>query len=60
MGTLSEVLENNGIPFVTKNVLGAGMTAKLGMGAEQVRFYVPYTFWEQAKKLEQDIFLESV
>lgn len=59
-GTLSEVLENNAIPFVTKNVLGAGMTAKLGMGSEQVRFYVPYEFWEQAKKLEQDIFPESV
>ena len=44
-GSLSEVPENNGIPFVTKNVLEAGMTAKLGMGSEQIRVYVSYTFW---------------
>lgn len=53
---LSDLLKENGIPFLTKSVLGAGITAKLGPVLERVRFYVPYGQLEAARQLEQDFF----
>ncbi len=53
---LSDLLTQNQIPFLTKNVLGAGLAAKMGSGAEKVRFYVPYAHYENAHALEQEFF----
>lgn len=53
-GTLSEIFENNNIPYVTKNTLGAGMTAKLGAAMERVQFFVPYSRYKEAQELEQE------
>lgn len=55
-GAFSEILEQNQIPFVTKNVLGAGLTAKIGTALERIRFYVPYAHYQTAHNLEQEFF----
>lgn len=53
---LSDLLRQYGIPFVTKNVLGAGLAAKIGPALEKIRFYVPYAYLEIAKTLQQGFF----
>lgn len=53
---LSDLLSQNDIPFLTKNVLGAGLAAKLGSGVERTRFYVPYAYYKNALALEEEFF----
>lgn len=53
---LSDVLRQNGIPFVTRSVLGAGLAARIGPALEKIRFYVPYAYLEVAKTLQQGFF----
>lgn len=55
-GALSDVLTQNSVPFVTKNVLGAGLAAKMGPMLERTRFYVPYSHYETAQSLEEGFF----
>jgi len=55
-GALSDILTQNNIPFVTKNVLGAGLAAKMGPALERIRFYVPYSHYENAQNLEHEFF----
>lgn len=55
-GALSDILAQNEISFLTKNVLGAGLTAKLGSALERTRFYVPYAQLSAAQELEQEFF----
>ena len=55
-GALSDLLTQNGIPYVTKNLLGAGLAAKMGPAMERVRFYVPYAHYQDARELEQEFF----
>ncbi len=52
-GMLSDILEQNSIPFITNNVLGAGITSKIGYAAEIVRFFVHKDYFEVAKELEE-------
>lgn len=53
---LSDLFRDNGILFLTRNVRGAGMTARLGIATEQVRFFVPYWQYDRAKELEEAFF----
>ncbi len=53
---MSDILTENGIPFITKNLVGTAMTACLGAAQEQVRFYVPYAHLETAKELHRGFF----
>lgn len=55
-GVLEDCLKKNGIPYLTRNALGAGLTAKLGTMMESVRFYVPYGDHARAKELEEALF----
>ena len=55
-GALSDILTQNSVPFVTKNVLGAGLAAKMGPMLERTRFYVPYSRYETAQSLEEGFF----
>jgi len=55
-GALGDLLTQNQIPFVTKNALGAGLSAKIGPAQERVRFYVPYSHYGSARDLEQEYF----
>lgn len=53
---LEDLLKDNGIPFVTRNALGAGLAAKISPAMERKRFFVPYDHWSTAKALEDDFF----
>lgn len=53
---LSDIFTEHGIPFLTKNVLGAGLSAKLGSAMERVRFYVPWFCYQEATELERQFF----
>lgn len=55
-GALSDILAQNEVPFVTKNVLGAGLSAKMGPALERTRFYVPYSYYALAQDLEKEFF----
>lgn len=55
-GALSGLLRQNEIPFVTKEVLGAGLAAKIGPALERTRFYVPYACYPAARELEHEFF----
>lgn len=57
--TLADIFESNGIPYYRKNVLGAGLTSRLGIGFERTRFYVPYAQYADARALEQEFFSEE-
>ena len=56
---LEEILGQNSIPFLRKNVLGAGMAIKVGPMLERGRFYVPYELLPKAQALVNDFFSEE-
>ena len=39
---LKEIFRDNDVPFTDRSVLGAGITAELGVNIGRVRLYVPY------------------
>ena len=53
---LEDILKQNDISYVTRNVLGAGLTTKVGSAQERARFYVPFIHYAAAHNLEQDYF----
>lgn len=55
-GMLAELLRSHAIPFVAQDSMGAGLTLKIGLGAERTRFYVPCGLLVQAKALVNNIF----
>ena len=55
-GILEDVLKQNGIPFLKKDVMGAGMAIKVGPMLERSRFYVPYTQLEKALSVVDELF----
>ena len=55
-GALTEILSQNGVPFLTESVLGAGLSARLGSSFERVRVYVPWERYETARELERGFF----
>ena len=55
-GILEDVLKQNGIPFLRKDVMGAGMAIKVGPMLERSRFYVPYEQLEKASTIAADLF----
>ena len=55
-GVFEDCLRHNGISYLTQNVLGAGLTAKMGSMMESVKFFVPYGCYEKAKLLEEELF----
>ena len=54
--SLEDLLKDNGIPCVTRNVLGAGLAAKIGSAMERKRFFVPYSHYSTAKELAEEFF----
>lgn len=55
-GVLEDCLRQNGVPYLTESSIGAGMTGKLGIAADSIRFYVRYAYYHQAKALEEELF----
>lgn len=58
-GILEDVLKQNGIPFLTKNVLGAGLAIKVGPMLDRRRFFVPYSCLEDATAITDELFSGS-
>lgn len=48
---LSDLLTQDGVPFVAKDRMGAGMALKVGPLLERTCFYVPGTHYERAAGL---------
>ncbi|MBQ7475436.1 MAG: hypothetical protein IJS78_05895 [Clostridia bacterium] len=57
---LADVLKQNGIPFIGKNVLGAGLSLKTGPMRERIRFYVPYGRLTEAGDIVEGLFSAPV
>jgi len=55
-GILEDVLQQNGIPFLKKQVMGAGLAIKVGPMLDRSRFYVPYPQLETAEEIVEDLF----
>lgn len=55
-GALADILVQNKIPCIQKNVLGAGLAAKMGPALERTRFFVPYAQLSLAQQLEKEFF----
>ena len=53
---LEDVLKQNDIPCLTKNVLGAGLALKVGPMSERVRSYIPYLRLQNAKAIVDELF----
>ena len=54
-GMLEDVLEQNRIPFTTQSHRMAGLSLRCPV-SEEVRFYVPYGWYEQALEIEKALF----
>ena len=50
------MLNQNHIPFLKKDVMGAGMAIKVGPMLERSRFYVPFEKLGSATALMEDLF----
>ena len=55
-GMLEDVLNQNHIPYLKKDVMGAGMAIKVGPMLERSRFYVPFEKLGSATALMEDLF----
>ena len=55
-GMLEDVLKQNGIPYYTKRLWGAGMSIKMGYLLEDVSFYVPHSRLAEAQALVEELF----
>ena len=53
---LEDILRQNNIPFLTKKALGIGMALKVGPMRERVKFYVPYSYLQEAQMIIEGSF----
>ena len=59
-GVLEDCFRQNGIPYLTQNTLGAGLTGKMGTMFETTKFYVRYGYLQKARELEEMLFRAPV
>ena len=55
-GILDDVLRQNGIPFLKKDVMGAGLAIKVGPMLDRSRFYVPFEMLDRAAAIADGLF----
>ncbi len=55
-GILEDMLKQNDIPFLKKDVMGAGMAIKVGPMLERSRFYVTFDQLEKATAVLEEVF----
>lgn len=55
-GILEDMLKQNHIPYLKKDVMGAGMAIKVGPMLERSRFYVPFEHLSSATAMMEDLF----
>ena len=54
-GILEDLLKQNSIPYLKKDVMGAGMAIKVGPMLERSRFYVPFRVLEDARPIAEEL-----
>lgn len=54
-GVLKEALEKEKIPYETHSAISSCKSLKHGPGVETYRFFVPYSFLNRAKEIEENI-----
>ena len=55
-GILEDLLKQNRIPFLVKNVMGAGLAIKVGPMLDRSRFYVACSQLENAQAVMEELF----
>ncbi len=55
-GILEDLLKQNNIPYLKKDVMGAGLAIKVGPMLERSRFYVPFEQLSSAMAITEDLF----
>ena len=55
-GILEDVLKQHGIPFLKKEVMGAGLAIKVGPMLDRSRFYVSFDRLREAEAVTEDLF----
>ena len=55
-GILEDLLKQNSIPYLKKDVMGAGLAIKVGPMLDRSRFYIPFGQYEEAKELVEEVF----
>ena len=55
-GILEDVLTQNGIPYLKKNVMGAGLAIKVGPMLDRSRFYVSFEQLKSAEEIVTELF----
>ena len=55
-GILEDLLKQHNIPYLKKDVMGAGMAIRVGQMLERSRFYVPFAQLSSAKAIVEDLF----
>ena len=55
-GILEDILKQNDIPYLKKDVMGAGMAIKVGPMLDRSRFYVPFEQYENARAVTEELF----
>ena len=54
-GILEDLLKQGGIPFLKKDVMGAGLAIKVGPMLDRSRFYVPFECLEDARAVAEEL-----
>ena len=52
---LEDLLKQGNIPYLKKDVMGAGMAIKVGPMLERSRFYVPFRVLEDARSIAEEL-----
>ena len=52
-GMLEDIFRQEGIPCMTRPVLGAGFAMKVGPLSEKSRFYIPFSHLQKARELAE-------
>ena len=55
-GMLTDVLQQEGLPFLKEGALGAGVTARAGFMMESYRFYVRCEDLSRAQEIVKELF----
>lgn len=58
-GMLADVLKQKGIPYIDRPVLGAGLAMETGFALERYRYYVPFSYFTDAKDIVDELFGET-
>ena len=53
---LEDVLRQNGLPYIIRRTLGAGLSMSIGAMLECYRFYVPFGALEAAQEIVDELF----